>query len=361
MAAKVDVKTLKSLIIQDDLVVQIFEALEIDKVHVEQGGRLVVGQLPSRFNSQNSRAVQTKLNDGLTSYIRNRNDFKGDLFDLISYIQFDARGEDLHKTFFNSVDFVKKTLGINGDSLESMKPKVDYASPLKRLKKLANRKNIIKPNPPIPEYYLDDYDRLYPQSWINEGISFETMEHFGIRADSISNRIVIPYRNRRGQLVGTKGRLFDDSEQSDFNPKYKYIDILNASQELFNFHEAKDLIKKEKRVFIFEGEKSVMKMWQAGVLNCVAMASSDFSETQLSLVHSCGSNVDLIFCYDNDKTTEEIKEVIDKISAIPMRNNDHDYYAIYDTNELLPPKSSPIDGGIEIFNQLFEENCYNVG
>lgn len=308
MTAKIDVKALKRLIVQDELVEQIFEALEIDKVHVEQGGKLVVGQLPARFNSQNSRAVQTKMNDGLTSYIRNRNDFQGDLFDLISYIQFDAREEDLHKTFFKSVDFVKKTLGINGDSLKRMTPKVDYASPLKRLRNLAKRKSIIKPNPPIPEYYLDDYDNLYPHSWEIEGIKFTTMEHFGIRADSSTNRIIIPYRNRRGQLVGTKGRLFYDEDISDFNPKYKYIDALNASQELYNFHEAKESIKDEKKVFIFEGEKSVMKMWQEGIRNCVAMASSDFSETQLSLIHSCGSNVDLIFCYDNDKSTEDIKK-----------------------------------------------------
>lgn len=53
--------------------------------------------------------------------------------------------------------------------------------------------------------------------------------------------------------------------------------------------------------------------------------------------------------------------MIDRICEIPLRNDEHDYYAIYDVNNLLPPKSSPIDGGVEIFNQLVEENCYNIG
>lgn len=358
--AKIDIHALKKRIIDDNLVGEIFDALEIKKVHSEQGGRLWVGGLPDRFNSQNTRAVQTRNKGGLTSYIRNRNDFEGDIFDLVSYIQFDARGEDIKKNFFKSVNFVCDILGIKNGSLETYKKTIDYASPLKKLLMKAKQIDKVRPNPPIPEYYLDDYDNLFPASWYDEGIAIETMVHFDIKMDSFTNRIVIPIRNKRGQLVGTKGRLCYDEDINDYNPKYKYLDILNASQELFNFHEAKDEIKKKNKVYLFEGEKSVMKLWQNGIKNAVAFFSSNLSKAQYDLINSCGDSVDFIFCYDNDKKPSDIQAEIEKINAFSGENK-HDFYAIVDTDQLLPPKSSPIDGGIEIFNNLEKNYCFNIG
>ena len=78
-----------------DNLVKILESIECEKIHFEQGGKILKAQLPSRFNSNNNRAVEVRLTDNLSCKIRNRQDFKkGDIYNLISYIHHDKRTQD---------------------------------------------------------------------------------------------------------------------------------------------------------------------------------------------------------------------------------------------------------------------------
>lgn len=354
----VNIKGLKKYIFNNKLVDELLESLDVQNVHVEQSGNLIVGGLPSRFNSSNRRAVQVKYNQSLTCYIRNRSDFKGDIINLVSYLEFDARTDsEYSQTLSKTLTFITKTLNIKGLTIDDEVERVDYASPLKNLLNKVKRQNVAKLNPPIPEDILENYHNIFPLQWIEEGIDWETLDVFGIRIDADTNRAIIPIRNKRGQLIGTKGRLLSTEKETN-EPKYLYLDRCNTSQELFNLHRAKESIQAEGYVYVFEGEKSTMKMWQEGYKNAVAIASSSFSDEQYRLIHELGDDIQIVLCYDNDKEISEIKEEVEKLSLelLPY----HEIHVVYDMQELLPPKSSPIDGGAEILEQLLEENVYQI-
>lgn len=365
----VDIKELKNYIFENKLLEELLESVDVQHIHNEQGGKMIAGQLPIRFNSSNRRAVQAKYTPSLPCYIRNRNDFQGDIINLISYLEFDARTEkEYQKSLGKTITLICKNLGIKNNNLSSSdKKRVDYASPVKNLLRKLKDQNIVKPNPPIPNDILDNYDQIFPLQWINEGIDWETLAEFDIRLDPDTNRAVIPIHNKRGHLIGTKGRLLFLSKEDELaekekmspRPKYLYLDRCNTSLELFNLFRAKEYIAKENYVFVFEGEKSVMKMWQAGYKNTVAIASSDFSEEQYRLIHECGADIEIILCYDSDKTVEDISKVLKRLNLETLPS--HDIYMILDRKGLLPPKSSPIDAGIEVFEELLNNHVYNVG
>src|SRR5690606_4184 len=122
-------------------------------------GNRVEASLPEHFHSTNKRSVQTKLNESLSSYIRNLGDFSGDIFFLVSYLVHNKRGQDeLLKDLPNAKRFICETLGwreyLEGGEYEK---RTDYLAPMKAILKNKQRKREVKPNPVLPESVLDEY------------------------------------------------------------------------------------------------------------------------------------------------------------------------------------------------------------
>lgn len=345
-----DLASIKLMILENNNIELLLEEMGMENISFEQGGSLVTCRLPERFNSTNNRAVQIRMNEYLNCYIRNRSDFKGDIYSLVSYIVFDAREEDITKTLSKAKSFICEVYGIDAKGVKKLSQRTDYA---KRLKALANKanKNTFIPNTPIPESRLDMYLDLYPDVWVSEGISRTALDFFDVRIDMESGRIVIPIRNSKGQLVGTKGRGHYFNYDSQM--KYFYLDKVDASKELYGFWESKKHIKKKKQVYIFEGEKSVMKCFDNRVFNVVAVGSSSISDRQVKLINSLEEDIQVIIAFDKGKTPEEIKKVAEVFK-------DNEVYAIIDTLDLLSDKDSPIDCGISVFKELVENCCFAI-
>ena len=346
-----ELRDIKIRLLDEDKVIDIFEAMDCEHVAVRNGR--VEAQLPyDKFGSNNRRAVQCKLNESLTSYIRNRGDFDGgDIFSLVSYIVNDKREDEIQSDLNNAKKFICETLGWT-EFLKSGEyiTKKDYVAPLKAIMKETNRKREIQPNEVLPESILDNFFPYPFSEWIEEGISFQTQKMYGIGFCPESHRVTIPMRNRFGKLVGVKARIMKDE---DDDRKYLYLYPFNNSQELFNFYYAHSYILTEKKVYIFEGEKSCMKMFDAGVYNSVAIGSSDITTIQADIIKNCGLDIEIIVCYDTDKKPKEIRELVKPFG-------DRKVSAIIDTKGLLGEKMSPIDKGLEVFKELENECCYEV-
>lgn len=93
---------------------------------------------------------------------------------------------------------------------------------------------------------------------------------------SMSEKVVIPIHNERGELVAYAGRSIDNSE-----PKYKLPTGFQKSKELFNLHRA--LAATGEQVIIVEGFFDCMKVHQAGFPNVVALMGSSLSDDQQKL------------------------------------------------------------------------------
>jgi hypothetical protein len=234
---------------------------------------------------------------------------------------------------------------------------------LKKYKKQEENKNVV-----LPEYstnVLDVFMKAYHRSWINEGIKVEEMKRFDIRYYLDQNKVIIPHRDINGRLVGVRGRALNESELS-LGFKYMPVRVEGRfythplSFNLYGLYENKKQIKELKRVFIFEGEKSVLKFGSffGEENNCaVAVCGSNFSTFQRDLLIKNFQLQEVVFCMDkeytslrdpnSDKYYEKLQEMAKKLS--PYVNTSF----IFDMENRLEEKDSPIDKGREIFQELY--------
>lgn len=358
MSEITDLQIIKNKLIDENRIEDLLSSIGCEYIKTEQRGQLITAQLPERFYSDNRRAVQIKLrNENLPCSIRNRADFKGDIFNLISYLHFDKRNAELQKDLHNAKKYICETLGWNEflDNKGTFTHKKDYTSCLKQIIKNKNKKKELKPNPVLPENTLDEFyykgKPLPYKDWIEEGISYRTQVMYGVGFDLDSKRVIFPLRNRFGQLVGVKGRIMKDED--DPERKYLYLYRCNNRYEWFNFHYAHTYILIDKKVYIFESEKSCMKAFQNGIYNTLAIGASEISEEQVQIIKQLGLDIEIILCYDKGLDKDIIKKSASMFEGRKV-------YAMFDTQNLLEGKDSPIDKGIEVWNKLLKNCVFEV-
>jgi len=351
-----DLKAIKRKLLDEDRIEDILRALGCEYIGYS-GGR-VEAQLPERFHSNNKRAVQVKLTDNLTSSIRTPVGFKGgDIYHLVSFLEHEKRTEkELNDNLSNAKKFICETLGwtefLKGGQ---HKTKKDYVAPLKALLGTERKKREIIPNPVLPEEVMDEFyfqGRPLPwREWIDEGISYSTQAMYGVGFDLDSKRVVFPLRNRFGQLVGVKGRIMKNEDDPD--RKYLYIYRCNNRYEWFNLHFALPYILEAKKVYIFESEKSCMKAFEYGIYNTLAIGASDISFEQADIIKQLGLDIEIVLCYDKGIDIEDIKTQAKLFEGRKI-------YGMFDVDNILSGKDSPIDEGIEKWNHLVGNNIYPI-
>lgn len=150
---------------------------------------------------------------------------------------------------------------------------------------------------------LSLFDHLYPQEWLDYGISADILDKFGIgwyaRQACISIPVVF-----NGQLVGVRGRY--TREQDVSKGKYRPICTLDgtvlkfpSSACLYGYDQNKAAIEKSRQVVLFESEKSVLKAPQYGIDNALAVFGSNISKQHIQLLLELGVN-DVVLCLDSD-------------------------------------------------------------
>ena len=202
-------------------------------------------------------------------------------------------------------------------------------------------------------------------NWEKEGITREVMEECGICYDPSYQGIVIPHYNIDGKLIGIRERTL--IKENENNGKYKPA-ILNYKQynhplgfNLYNLNNSKENIKKIKKVFVFEGEKSCLlyrSYFGRDADISVAVCGSNLINYQVQLLLSLGVE-EICIAFDKQfqeigddewkRWTKKLKELNRKYSPLVQIS------FLFDKMNLLGYKDSPIDRGPEIFMQLFKE------
>lgn len=209
-----DFQRIKDRLVNEDKIEHLLEVIGCSHIKREQRGHLITAQLPEKYDSNNKRSVQVKINEYLSCYIRNRADFNGDIFSLVSYLHHDKRNDSIQNDLYIAKDFICNLFGWK-EFLSKERGYVirkDYTYCLKEIigEKRADRE--IVPNPVLSEDILEEYVQNPYYGWIEEGISYNTQIKYGIGFDLESKRITIPMRNRFGKLIGVKGRIMKDED-----------------------------------------------------------------------------------------------------------------------------------------------------
>lgn len=137
----------------------------------------------------------------------------------------------------------------------------------------------LEPNPPLG-FVLRGIDSGH--SYLrSRSITPFTAQTFGIGfyggPGLLHDRLVIPIRDEKGELVAYAGRATDASE-----PKYRFPTGFRKSQVLFNLHRARHA--GQQSVVIVEGFFDTMKIYQAGHRNVVGLMGCAMSDHQADLL-----------------------------------------------------------------------------
>lgn len=202
--------------------------------------------------------------------------------------------------------------------------------------------------------------------WLEEGISQEALDVADIGFYPGGDQITIPHFDIDGRLVGIRGRSLCQ-EDCDLYGKYRPLRLNKEwynhplGMNLYNLNLSKKNIKVFKKAIVFEGEKSnLLYKTYFGINNDISVAccGSSLSSHQFQLLLDCGAE-EIIIAFDKqfqelgDKEFQHLKN-----NLLKLRNKFKNYAVIsfiFDKNNLLGYKDSPIDCGKETFLQLFKE------
>lgn len=121
--------------------------------------------------------------------------------------------------------------------------------------------------------------------------------------DRFRGRLIFPIRDSRDFVIGFSGRNLDEKDK-----QAKYINtpetpIYHKRETLYGINLAKETIKKEKNVYIVEGEFDMITPYQFGFTNFVAIKGTALTNEQLLLLKRYTDKITLTL--DADTAGEE--------------------------------------------------------
>lgn len=258
------------------------------------------------------------------------------------------------KRYFNcttrdAVEILKKYAKIDSSSDEVVFNREKYAATKTCLKFLKPKKTEKQAkNTTYPDNYMDrfEYNEDKLSTWVQEGISEETLNEFEVRYDGFSNRIVYPIRDLSGEIVNIGGRTLDPLFKEKKQRKYTYFSGWGIMNVIYGLFENIGSIFENKEVIIFEGCKSVLLANTWGIKNCGALLTSHLNPNQMKILAKLGCRV--VFALDKDVRVREDHNIQ------KLKNYVNVEY-IWDRADLLDEKDSPVDKGKEVFKKLYEE------
>ena len=214
--------------------------------------------------------------------------------------------------------------------------------------------------------------QFFPQphflDWEAEGIDYQVSKHRGICYDSRTHGIIIPHYDINNNLIGIRERTL--VKEYEIYGKYRPA-ILNGVMynhplgfNLYNINNAKDQIKIIKKAIVFEGEKSCLKYASYfGEENdiSVAVCGSSLINYQVQLLLSLGTK-EIVMAFDKqyqESGDKEWKSLTEKYISFKNKYGKFiNISFIWDKENLLNYKDSPIDQGKDNFLTLFKNRIF---
>lgn len=242
----------------------------------------------------------------------------------------------------------------------------EFIKKYKKNKKVKPKDKILVP---YDKNVLNIFQHFYCQSWIEEGISVETMKKYNILYSTWQQKIIIPHYDMNNNLIGVRSRalLPDDIElfgkYSPFKIGNKFYNH-SLGLNLFGLNHNINAIQKKRKIMLVEAEKSVFQtdtMFSEDNFT-VALCGSNLTDYQKGIILMLGVR-EVIIALDKQYQTldsdecknwsQHIKDkIIDKLSPFVSVS------VLWDSTNLLGYKDSPTDRGKETLLKLMENKIY---
>jgi len=162
-----------------------------------------------------------------------------------------------------------------------------------------------------------------PEGWRNvsehlerKGYSTDEMDDVGLLVtqqhdgkarsyDRFRGRVMFPLIDPSGRVIGFTGRVFErPNAPKDEHVGGKYVNspetkFFQKSRFLYNYHGARDAMRKEGMVIVVEGQMDVLLSVQAGVENVLAVSGTALTAEHLRLMKRFADKVSFAFDMDD--------------------------------------------------------------
>lgn len=233
-----------------------------------------------------------------------------------------ARKERIYQMNNLAVNYYQRQLIKSGVAME-------YAAKKRRLSRETILQWGIGYAPPKPNL---------EQVLLKKGYSKKEMREAGLLGYSghelFFNRLMIPLRDRKGQIVGFTGRIVGPGE-----PKYLNTPdtiLYHKGQQLFGLSFAAPSIRKQGFSVIVEGNLDVITSHQAGISNVVGVAGTALTTEHLKSLSRLSN--DIRFCFDSDKAGVAATEKAIKLAGpleLKLSVIDYSGHGAKDPDELI--------------------------
>lgn len=317
---------------QPDKIIQVLEALGFENIKFNPQKNTL------RFaRDENRNPSSCMLDVGTLRYFVFSTNHKGNLFSLIMSVK--------KCSFPDSLKFAAEKAGIPA---ELLKIKTHWPFGGFFLKLMADSPEEDLTLQTYPEDALVPFAGKYSYRFIQDGISVETQEKFGIGYDIETNRITIPERSLSGELVGIMGRANYDCPK---NERWHPLIACSRSKTLFGYMENYKRIQETGTVVLFESEKAVQQCDSFGSHVALATCGCHISETQARYIKNLHPQR-VILAYDEGleeaHLIEECKKLIVDNSILKIKVG-----YVWTEAEVVPEysKMNIADLGVEAYKE----------
>ncbi len=116
--------------------------------------------------------------------------------------------------------------------------------------------------------------------------------------DMFSRRITFPLWDKDGNIVGFSARVYRGEKDVSKYMNSRESIIFKKGETLYNYHNAKDAAKKEKRIILVEGFMDAIRISSSGIKNVVALQGTAMTKEQIELLKKL--RVEVVLCLEND-------------------------------------------------------------
>lgn len=203
----------------------------------------------------------------------------------------------------------------------------------------------------LPAYnpvVLESFSTYYPVEWLNDGITKEAMDKYGIKYSISRNSIIIPHHDVNGRLVGIRNRPLDPEVAEKYG-KYLPVKVEQTVYKhpiglnLYGLYQAKEAISETGIAIIAEGEKCCLQAESLLEKNVVTAASgNNLNKWHILLLLKYTDVKEIIIAFDREEKSGE-KKYYKRLYDMCLQYRGYANISfIYDTT-LMKMKESPFD------------------
>lgn len=293
-----------------------------------------------RWGSSNG----SKINIETLSYTSFSHNHKGDVITMVSLLKEIDLGQ--------AIKWLAKELNLSYEYSEKVEVILPFNGFFKQYSKVKD--NDVNPPKTYPIERLKEYTGRLNTLWLEDNISLQTQELFDIGLDFETNRITIGWKDVNSELVGIMGRL-NKKELTDKDTKYLPIIPFNKSKVLYGLDVNYSNILDNGTIIIVESEKSVLRGYELGYRNIVALGGNNISERQAALIKSLCVNV-VISLDEGIELTHSIEQAKKCKIENPFFSNEVYVMEVDD----LPKKHSVFDMNKEVIDNYLKNKLIYI-